>query len=210
MNLKSQDSMTTATIFIGGTLGLWCRCCGKPLDIMTLGNFPVNNWVSHKKKCGRLRWSVQLKYSCLFKHDTGGAALQCISHRDVLKCQKTSRCFVSASLALSCKRTHQWIIKRSPRHLCLFEVAAEKCQENYCKQGWRVVVGGGLKESRGKQKHMLRRASAAQLAHGGTVLIPRISSAWHLLASTGNDCRWRVKANDLMLTFFLPLWISIR
>lgn len=123
---------------------------------------------------------------------------------------KTSRCFVSASLALSCKRTHRRIMKRSPRDLCFFEVAAEKCQENYCKQGWRMVVGGGLKESRGKQKHTPRRARAAQLAHGGTVLIPRISSAWHLLASMENDCRWKMKANDLMLTFLLPLWISIR
>lgn len=49
MNLKSQDS--------SGTLGLWCRCCGKPLDIMTLGNFPVNNWVSHKKKT----WAFKMK-----------------------------------------------------------------------------------------------------------------------------------------------------
>lgn len=106
MNLKSQDGVTTATLFIGATFSLRCRCFGNPFDIITLGNFSVNNWVT-QKMC--LKWSMQFKYSCLFKHDDGATALQCISHHDVLKfAKKLPGVLFLALWRSSHKRASEW------------------------------------------------------------------------------------------------------
>jgi len=86
---------------------------------------------------------------------------------------------------------------------------AEKCQEHYCKQGEALLWEEGQRD-RGETKHRLRRTNKAQVALSGSIFHPHISRAWHLLAGMESEFRWKLKTNDLMLTFSLPMWISFR
>lgn len=200
MNLKFQDRVTTVALFIGTTFSSWCRCFGKPFDIMALGNFSVNNWV-FSENVGVLKWSVQLKYSCLFKHDIGGTALQCISHHDVPKSAKNFQVFflfpplwhyhTKGHMSVNNQAISSWslLFSRLP-------LSCRKMSGTLLQTGRGMVVGGGLK--RQEKNKTQATENKAQLALSGTILHPHISWAWHLLASMENDCRWKLKANDLM------------
>lgn len=172
------------------------------------GKFPWKK-LCFSEKCGSLRWSVQLKYSCLFKHDTGGTVLQCISHHDALKCQKPPGVLFLPLWHYHKKRAHKWIIKQSPHDLCFFG-CCRKMSGKLLQTGWRMVVGGGLKGPRKYKNTCYREQTHHSLHSVAPFCIPNISSAWHLLAGMENDCRWKWKANDLMLTSLLPMWISIK
>lgn len=152
---------------------------------------------------------MQLKYSCLFKHDIGGAALQCVSLHDVLKSAKNFQVFCFClSGAIIQKDTCQWIIKQSPHDLrCFFCVFSflnlTKCQEHYCKQSEGWLWEEGYKRDKGRiiKKQQLRGINKAHVAPSGTIFHPHISRTWHLFESMENDCRWELKENDLTLTF---------
>ncbi len=87
------------------------------------GTFPCKQ-PSFLQKCGSLKCSVQLKYSCLFKHEIGGTALQRISQHDIPKAAKNFQVFcVCLSGTSTQKDTRQWIIKQAACDLCFFQVA---------------------------------------------------------------------------------------
>lgn len=147
---------------------------------MTLGNFPVNNWVSLNMWMFKMKHAIKVFLPVQTWYCSYSAPLHLTIH--ILNSTKNVQVFFfSSSLALLYKRTRQWIIKRSPLDLCLFEVVAV-LQKNV-----RDIIANRVKDGCGRKVKVTRekqntgyRINKALVALGGTILHPHINWAWHL------------------------------
>lgn len=193
MSLKSQDSMTTATLFTGTTFSLWCRCFGKPFDIMTLGNFPVNNWVSQKMWEFRMRHAIKIFMPVQTRYWSHSAPVHFAPWRTSV-CQKHAgilflplwRYHTKGHMSVNNQAISSW-------SLLFFRVATvlRENVRNIIANSVKDGCGTRVKEAREKQNTEHRRHSVAPFC------IP---------TSAEPDIYWHAwKANNLMLTFLLPV-----